>query len=298
MPTTMFVDEEAKTRMATWFESFRSTLPFSTESRFLDLPEGRTHVLVAGPVDAPPLVCLHGALATSAHLLPELGSLVERHRIYAVDVVGQSVKSEDRRIDVREDAYGIWVRSVFRALGLSSAVLFGVSWGGFVALRAAKVAPEIIDALVLVVPAGLVPSPGWEGFKRLGWPMLAYRVSPSETRLRRVVDALFTSYDERWARYFGDAVRSYRLDMRIPPLAKAEDLAAFSARRRPTLVLGGSDDVSFPGAAVIARAKELVPHAQVELIEGCKHSPAFDAAFRESTARRVTTLLENAPARG
>ena len=77
MTTTIFVDDDAKGRMTKWFDTFHSSLPFPTEQRFVDTPEGRTHVLVAGPADAPPLVCLHGALATSAHVLPELGNCVD-----------------------------------------------------------------------------------------------------------------------------------------------------------------------------------------------------------------------------
>jgi pimeloyl-ACP methyl ester carboxylesterase len=291
MTTTIFVDDDAKGRMAGWFDTFRSTLPFETETRFVDTPEGRTHVLVAGPVDAPPLVCLHGALATSAHVLPELGSLVERYRIYAIDVMGQSVMSADRRIDVRDDSYGTWLAGVCRGLGLTKVILFGVSWGGFVALRTAKVAPDLIEALILLVPAGVVSGSAWAGFTRVGWPMLTYRLSPSEKRLRRLVDAMFTTYDERWTKYFGEAVRSYRFDMRIPPLAKLEDLASYKG---PTLVLGADGDVSFPGAALIARAKELFPHAEVGLLEGCKHCPPVEDDFRAKTATRIQAFLEGA----
>ncbi len=294
MTTTMFVDQAARGRMQEWFDAFRSALPFPTESRFVDTPEGRTHVLVTGPEDGSPLVVLHGALATSAHIVRELGSLVERHRVYAVDVVGQSVMSADRRLDVRDESYGVWLANVCAALGLSHAALFGVSWGGFVAHRTARVAPELVDALVLFVPAGVVSGSAFRGFAKVGWPMLTYRLSPSEERLRRVFDALFTSYDERWAKYFGDALRSYRLDMRIPPLARPEDFAAFNARRRPTLVLAADDDVTFPGAALAARARELFPHAETELLEGCKHSPPFDEAFRARTAARVGAFLDAA----
>jgi 2-hydroxy-6-oxonona-2,4-dienedioate hydrolase len=294
MTTTIFQDDNAKNRIATWFETFRSTLAFETESRRIETPFGETHVLVTGPADAPPLVCLHGALASSAHLLPELGTLVNRYRIYAVDVIGQSVMSADRRLDVRDDSYGTWLAAVCKGLGLSNVSIFGVSWGGFVALRTAKVAPELISALVLLVPAGVVAGPAWAGFAQVGWPMLTYRLSPSEKRLRRLFSALFTTHDDRWEKYFGDAVLSYRFDMRIPPLAKEEELAAFAARKRPTLFLGGDGDVSFPGQAVVDRAKQLIPHAEIELLPSCKHCPPFDEAFRAQTADRIHAFVSRA----
>lgn len=288
MTTTIFVDDDAKARMTTWFETFRATLRVPTESRLVETPDGQTHVLVAGPTDGPPLVCLHGALATSAHLLPELGALVERYRIYAIDVMGQSVMSADRRLDVRDDSYGTWLKAVCTGLGLSKVTLFGVSWGGFVALRTARVAPEIIEALILLVPAGVVAGSAWTGFVKMGWPMLTYRLAPSEKRLRRVFDGLFSTYDERWEKWFGDALRCYRFDMRVPPLAKPEDFAGYTG---PVLVLGADDDVSFPGQALVTRAKELFPHAEVELLEGCKHSPPTSDEFRARTAKRVDGFL-------
>lgn len=285
---TMFVDDDAKARMATWFETFRAAIAVPTASQIIETPFGPAHVLVAGPHDAPPLVCLHGALATSAHVLPELGSLVERYRVYAVDVVGQSVMSDDRRLDLDDDSYGTWLAAVCDGLGLTKITLFGVSWGGFVAMRLVKVAPALIEALILVVPAGMVTGPVWKGLTKIGLPMLWYRLSPSEKRLRKLTEGLFTSPDERWTTYFGDAVRSYRMDMRVPPLLKPEDVASYKG---PTLVLGADEDVSFPGAALLARAKELFPHAEMDLLEGCKHCPPSDEAFREKTARRVGAFL-------
>lgn len=288
MMKPMFVDDAAKTRMAGWFETFRAAIAVPTASRVVDTPYGKTHVLVAGPVDAPPLVVLHGALATSAHVLPELGSLVERHRVYAVDVLGQSVMSDDRRLDVADDSYGTWLASVCAGLSLTKTTVFGVSWGGFVALKLAKAAPALIQALVLLVPAGVVTGSAWAGFTKIGWPMLTYRLLPSPKRLERLVAGLFTSDDARWTTYFGDAVRSYRMDMRIPPLVKPEDVAAYQG---PVLVLGADEDVSFPGAALLARAKELFPRAETELLERCKHCPPVDDGFRALTAARVEAFL-------
>ena len=284
----MFVDDAARARMAGWFETFRAAIAVPTVARVVDTPHGKTHVLVAGPEDAPPLVVLHGALATSAHVLPELGSLVERRRVYAVDVLGQSVMSDDRRLDVADDSYGTWLAAVCAGLSLAKTTVFGVSWGGFVALKLAKVAPALIDALVLLVPAGVVTGSAWSGFTKVGWPMLTYRLAPSPKRLERLAAGLFTSDDARWTTYFGDAVRSYRMDMRIPPLVKPEDVAGYQG---PVLVLGADEDVSFPGTALLARAKELFPRAEIELLARCKHCPPVDDAFRARTAERVETFL-------
>src|SRR4029453_2599649 len=61
----------------------------------IDIPTrfGTTHVVVSGSKDAPPLVLLHGYMATSVMWLPNIAALSKDHRVYAIDVMGQPSKS-------------------------------------------------------------------------------------------------------------------------------------------------------------------------------------------------------------
>lgn len=288
MRSTIFVSEEKKATIRSWYDRFRAKAPVATEDRQVKTTFGRTHVLCAGPASAPPLVVAHGALASSAHLLPELGPLLASRRIYLLDVVGQSVMSEDRRVELDDDSYGRWVGEAATALGLDGFDLYGISWGGFVATRAAAVLGERIRHLVLGVPAGWVSGSAWTGFREMGWPMMMFRAFPSEARLQRLVAPLFSTPDPDWTAYFGDAIRSYRLDIRIPPLVRPEQVANVKC---PVLVFAAEHDVSFPGAALLARAKELIPSAEVELLEGAKHSPPMTDAFRARMGARIERFL-------
>lgn len=284
----VFVDEAKKATIRQWYDTFRKKLPVAVEDRRVETSFGATHALVAGPPDAPPLVVIHGALASSAHVLPELGTLTTTRRVYALDVIGQSVMSADRRIDLDDDDYGRWAVEAAMALGLDRYDLLGVSWGGFVALRAARVAPQRLKHLVLVVPAGIGSNSVWAGLRDAGWPMLMYRTFPSRTRLLRALDPLFSTFDEDWTAYFGDALLCYRFDMRVPPLAKDGDLSAVAC---PALIFGAEHDVHFPGPALIKRAKALLPQAEVEILHGSKHSPPFTAAFRTTLSARIDSFL-------
>lgn len=289
--SALFRDPQARATVAGWYDKFLARSPQPAEQRRFPTRFGETHALVAGPEGAPPLVCLHGAMASSAHLLPELGPLLDRFRVYAVDVLGQSVRSADARVPVDGDAYGEWLQDVFDGLGLPRAHLLGVSWGGFVALRGAIYAATRprVDRLVLVVPAGLVSGPAWAGFTKMGWPMALYRLFPSEARRDRFLRALLTTQDEHWVAYLGEAFLAYRLDMRVPPLATPAELEGFA---RPVLAFGATEDLSFPGERLLARLKELVPHAETELLEGCRHSPPTDDAFRARLCARVARFLQ------
>jgi 2-hydroxy-6-oxonona-2,4-dienedioate hydrolase len=288
--TSMFKDAAARARVASWYDRFHARIPSPTESRVVETRFGDTHVLVGGPKDAPPVVVLHGALATSAHALVELAPLLERFRLYAVDVIGQSVKSAEARPRVDNDDYGHWLADVLDGLTLPRARIVGISWGGFAAIRLAAAHPERIEKLALLVPAGLVGSPLWDGWVRIGWPMTKYVLFPSEARLRAFVRNLLTTADDgEWARFLGDAFRAYNLNMKVPALARVEELRSFTA---PTLVLAADRDASFPGAALLQRARELFPNlADSELITDCNHCPPTTDVFRAWLAQRIGAFL-------
>jgi pimeloyl-ACP methyl ester carboxylesterase len=285
--TTIFRDDRSRATIEAAYDRFRARVP-DAGGRTVKTRFGDTHVLSVGPESAPPLVVLHGALASSAHVMGELGPLRDRFRVHAVDVIGQSVKSADVRLDLDGPAYAEWATDVLDGLGLARAHVYGVSWGGFVARKLAEHAPARVDRLVLVVPAGFVNGPFWKGMTEIVIPMTLYRAFPSEARLRRFTRSLLTTTDDDWTPYLGEAFLHYKLDIRVPPLATPDRLAAF---QRPTLAFGADGDLSFPGAALLGRIKEVIPQAETELLEGCRHSPPTDDAFRHRMADRITRFL-------
>ncbi|MBZ4418841.1 alpha/beta fold hydrolase [Myxococcus sp. RHSTA-1-4] len=288
-----FRGEQAKAVLSRWHDHFRNRLKVPTESRTVKTRFGDTHVLVGGPESGPSVVVLHGALASSAHVLHELAPLMERFRVHAVDVVGQSVKSADVRPSVSNNEYGEWLRDVLDGLSLQRTHVVGVSWGGFVSIRLAAVAPERINRLALLFPAGVVNGSHWDGLTKVALPMMLYRLAPSERRLKAFVSNLLTTTDDDWTPFLGDAVRSCNMDMRVPALANPEELKGLKA---PTLVLGGDGDVSFPGQKLLARARELFPTlADQELIKDCLHCPPTTDAFRHWLGERLSGFLLEQP---
>ncbi|HLL55521.1 MAG TPA: alpha/beta hydrolase [Myxococcaceae bacterium] len=281
---------EARKKLEGWYHTFRAKIPAPTEEQKVQTSFGETQVLVGGPENGPAIIALHGALASSAHVMAELAPLLSRFRVHAVDIIGHSVKSADARPPVNDNAYGRWLEEVMDGLGLQKAHVIGVSWGGFVSLRLAAHAPERIDRLVLLVPAGIVQGSAVDGFFKLGLPMLMYRAFPSRERLERMVRHLLTTpEDQDWMGYLGEAFLGYAMDIRVPPLATREELARFSG---PTLVLGGDDDVSFPGEKLLRRAPEILPNRlDTELMPNCRHCPPTTDVFRAWLSDRITRFL-------
>lgn len=57
-------------------------------------------------------------------------------------------------------------------------------------------------------------------------------------------------------------------------------------------VIGGDADLSFPGRAVEARAKQLFAGpVTTEVLEGCRHSPPTTDAFRVKMSKRLADFL-------
>jgi 2-hydroxy-6-oxonona-2,4-dienedioate hydrolase len=279
--TSIFRSEAARQGLVDWHDRVRRALPGPTESRRVSTTFGETHVLVGGgptgQPSGPPLVLLHGALANSALLLRELAPLMDDFQVYAVDIVGQSALSADRRISVRNDDHGRWMVEVLDALELPRVGVVGVSWGGFVALRLAAHAPHRIEKLALVAPAGVVRSP-LSSFFRMGWPMSRYLAAPDPRRLEALMAQLFTTPDEVWTAYLGDAFLAFDLSMTVPRRARPAEFRGFEA---PAFVVGCERDVSFPGVPLLARAEELLPNlVRSELLRGANHSPPTTEEFR------------------
>jgi 2-hydroxy-6-oxonona-2,4-dienedioate hydrolase len=284
----VFKSEAARERIAGWYDRFLARANVPVEHQTVATIHGPSHVLLAGDPSQAPLVCLHGALASSAHLLGELRPLVERYRLGLVDVPGQSVRAPEVRLPLTDDSFPRWLLEVLDGLGLGDIHLLGVSWGGNVAWRTAALAPDRVRRLVLMVPAGFVTGPVWAGITRMGLPLAMYRMFPNERRLHKFLGGLLTTWDDDWANYLGDAFRDYNLDMRVPPRATDAELRGLTM---PTLVIGARDDLSFPGEKLIRRVTGRIPRVETELIDG-RHCPPTTPEFRAWTAERVARFLD------
>jgi 2-hydroxy-6-oxonona-2,4-dienedioate hydrolase len=285
---TVWRNEAARSRLEAWYGRFRDRISGPVETREVPTRHGPSHALLAGPPDAPPLVCLHAMRTGAAHLLSELGPLADRFRLVAPDLPGQSVRGPQVRLSLEDDAYARWLLDVLDGLNLGAVNLFGVSFGGFVARLTASVAPDRVQRLALLVPAGIANGSHWKGLTKMALPLVRYRLWRSERNLRRLLAPLFSTWDADWAGYTGEAVRDMPFDLRIPPLATDEQLRKLTM---PVLVLGAAEDISFPGEAVVRRVKAVLPHADCEVIPACKHCPPTTPEFRTWLADRLTGFV-------
>jgi pimeloyl-ACP methyl ester carboxylesterase len=289
MSQRIFKSPEDEAKLEAWYDHFLARIDAPSEHLKVETSHGPNHVLSVGDKRKPVLVCLHGAMGSSAHTTSELSPLLDHFHILAPDLPGTSARGPRVRLELDGEVYANWLVEVLDGLELDQVDLCAVSWGGFVALQTAAMAPERIRNMVLIVPAGVVNGSIIKGLAKVMIPMAMYKLFPSEARLRRFVEPVMTSWDDDWAHYMGDAFQGFKIDLRPPPLSKLADLDGFEA---PTLVFGAADDLSFPGQKLLERIEELIPHSRTELIDDCKHMPPTTDEFRQWLADEITGFLD------
>jgi pimeloyl-ACP methyl ester carboxylesterase len=290
MGTSVFKSEAAKARMADWYERFLAKINVPTESIFVQTSFGKSHVLAVGDSSKPPMVCFHSMMTSSAHLLSELQVLSRDFYLLGADIPGQSVQGIAEHLSYTDDTHSKWVGEVLDGLNLDAAHILGVSLGGFVARQFASNNPSRVKSLTLIVPGGIIQGSLIKGFSKMAWPMIKYRMRPTEKNLRPLVNNLITTWDDDWAHYIGNSFTDFNPYLKIPSLAKDYELTKLSM---PVLIIGAEHDISFPGQAIIDRMKKLVPHVETELLIGAKHSPPTTPEFRKWLANRVTQFVKS-----
>jgi pimeloyl-ACP methyl ester carboxylesterase len=288
MSDAIFSSPEGKARLEAWYGRFLARVPAPTASRTVPTAVGPTHVLAVGDPALPPVVCLHGARVSSAHLAPEMAGLLDRYHVLAPDIPGQSVRGPEVRPPVTDDSLPRWLLDVCDGLGLGELNLCGVSWGGFIVLRTAAAAPRRVRRLALVHPAGLVSGPLRVVVPKLVVPAFAFKTLGIEWGVRRFTQAQLSTWDDDWFAYFRDALRDFTSDSQIPPLAEPDELKGYTS---PALVFAAGEDAYFPGRKVVARAKEVLPQAETELAETARHVPPLTDEHRRRFADRLAAFL-------
>ena len=139
-------------------EEAKATSPEEVEEKDVDVGGIVTHCLIAGPLNAPHLIFVHGLGGSLATWSLNLPVFVAGFRICALDLVGAG-SSAKPAIDYSVPALARFLARFLDALGPDwrRVSIVGHSLGGAVALAFAGSNPEQVERLVLVDSAGLGP---------------------------------------------------------------------------------------------------------------------------------------------
>ena len=245
--------------------SLYSQNPAKMESRYLDTGEfGETHVLSAGPDDAPPLVLLHGTSSNSLTWLGYVPLWSKKFRVHAPDIPGQPGLSSRLRPNLADGSYNRWLEKTLGALKCGSVNLAGRSMGGLIALDFAATRPEMVRSLILFSPGGLAP-PRFSFFFRI-LPLVFFGKAGAG-RINRIVSGgakinpQYEAFSLLVSRHFIPVTE------RIPVFSEER----IHGLRIPVFYLAGEKDAMLRTRESAERLKALVPEAEIHVLKNVGH---------------------------
>ncbi|MCK0147136.1 alpha/beta hydrolase [Arenibacter sp. F26102] len=275
---------------AAYFEAYDETLklwnvPF--EELYIPTTNGIAHVIVSGPKNGEPLVLLHGMNASSTMWYPNIGSLTNNHRVFAIDFILEAGKSYLYNDIESVEKVTDWYKEVLFALELESFHLIGASRGGWLAVKLALNDQEKIKSLILLSPA-----------QTFTW------IKPSTDLLKNIV-TLFSSKEKQIAQslesmssnvanisdtylkqyYLGSELESEnKFITSMQPFSKDELISL----QMPVLVLIGDDDMINEKRTV--EIANTLPKGKGEVIQNAGHFLSIDQA--ETVNKKMLDFLK------
>jgi pimeloyl-ACP methyl ester carboxylesterase len=280
-----FKTPDGKARYLASYDAALQTWPVPYEELDVRTRFGMTHVITSGPKDAPPLVLLHGYMATSVMWGPNIADFSRRYRVYAIDTMGQPGRSIPGEPIGSAADYVAWLTATLDALHLDRVNLLGMSFGGWLAIHYASAKPERVQTLALLSPGGLLPLSRQLRLRAMLMVLLPSRFTVNS--LMRWIGLRDDRETDDWRvmelMYLG--IRHFRMPpdtLRIAPNPLSDD--ELRALRTPVLLLIGEHEVVYSAAAAMARARRLIPDFEGALVSGCRHDMS-SSQFRVVDAR-------------
>ena len=117
------------------------------------------HYVVEG--EGKPLVILHGWGANIDTVRPIINILNEKYKVYAIDLPGFGKSSEPKEV-IGSFEYVNIVKEFLKMMKVENATFVGHSFGGKLSIIIGSKYPELVDKIVLIDSAGLIPKRGIE----------------------------------------------------------------------------------------------------------------------------------------
>ncbi|MEU0373006.1 alpha/beta fold hydrolase [Streptomyces sp. NPDC006283] len=247
------------------------------------------HYTEQGPVDGPPVILVHGHPFNRTLWAPQAEALgATGYRVVTPDLRGygesEVVPGRTLLSDFADDLAGL-----LDHLGLERVVVGGVSMGGQIAMAFQKAYASRVRALVLCDTSPVAETDEGKAFRNnladrllaegmggyadevIDKMLAAYNVAGMPDVAGQVLTMMRTTHPEGAAAALRG--RAERPDYR-------ETLAAVKV---PTLIVVGADDAYTPVSDAEAM-RDLIPHAELTVIDGAGHLPGVEQPERFNKA--------------
>lgn len=252
--------------------------PVAVERIDLTSEYGTTRVNVCGPIDAPPLVLLPGAGATSTVWFANVAALSKHYRVYAVDLIGDAGRSIADGTPVRSvDGLMSWLGTVAEAAGLTDFGLVGHSYGAMIALAFALRHPDRVRKLILLDPNSCFAGMRLVYLTR-AVPLL---VRPTQERERKFIrwETDGRTVDEDWLDLLACGAAFFPKSKTIVP--RRPKRAAFDQLAVDTTVIFAAGSKVHHSGRLVTELTGSIPRLSAVEVEGATHhtmpmTPAAD----------------------
>jgi 3-oxoadipate enol-lactonase len=228
-----------------------------------------------GPDNAPVIIFIHGFPFNKSMWDRQVEALKDNYRVLAYDIRGHG-SSEEGTGDFTIDMFANDLLGFMDELKIKTALLCGLSMGGYIALNVIEKYPARFDALILSDTQCIADSPeakekrikAMESIKENGVAKYA-----DSSIINLFAPASFTAKREEIA-----AVREMIINTAEESLIKTlkalsvrnETCSKLPAIKVPVLIMVGKEDKITPPAAALFMHKE-IPHSQMYILDHSGH---------------------------
>ncbi len=267
---SIYRSQEGKQILLDIYNKHLSSLNQPYSDIYVQTRYGKTHAVNTGRKDSIPLICLHGGNSNTPDMLKSNLAMMKQFNIYAIDLIGHPGKSEETKLLSQDLSYGYWLLDVINELHFKTVNIYAGSFGAGIAIRFATIASERVNKMALIVPSGIA-NESLKDKAKLMIPYLRYKLRSSEQNLIRLCSTLMTRFDPERMELLQAIFKYVNINPEMPRPALDNELESLKA---PTMVIAAKNDILFPAARVIPRAKTIFPNlVYSEIIEGL-HEPS------------------------
>jgi len=272
-----FRSERKKDQYLKYYDTRAKKWPVRCDTLTIETSYGKTFLRVSGQIEALPLVLLPSTSASSLIWLPNIKTLSENYRVYAVDNIydfGRSVNT--RYIKDSEDMVN-WLDELFTALALGDSInLAGLSFGGWLTSQYALHFPNRLCKSVWLAPAATVfPFPGewaWRGILSA----IPHRFFMRKFMIEWLFEDLLKKEDDYSQTLLKEAVDDARMGLKCfkfrmpvtPTVLEDDDLQSLKV---PTLFLVGEHEKLYSAQKAVNRLNTVALMIETEIIPNAGH---------------------------
>ena len=267
-----FKSQDAKGMYLKLYNETAKLWPVPSEVKMIDTSYGKTFVRISGPIDAPPLVLLHGMGSNSLMWLRNIEVISKEYRTYAVDdIYGNGLGIYTKTIKDSNDFLN-WLDELFDALELGDNInIMGMSYGGWQTGQYVLKFPNRLNKAILLAPAAtilLVSSafgirailsmlPVRYFTKRLMYWVMEDAVKKDEKAMSELVDVMFLA--------------SKCFKARRPPEPTVFDDNELKSIEVPMLYVVGENEKIYSAEKAVQRINTIAPQIKTEIIPDAGH---------------------------